>query len=245
MVSNAHDSKADDAPVRFSWAGLCAGAWRLGPVSIFVLPFGLAYGGAAKDAGLGPLEATLTSALVFAGAAQFAALDLAGNPAALLSLALVVLAVNARHTVLGAALAPWLNRLPFGRRMIACMMISDANFTVARTAFRSGETDAGILVGGGLVLWSVWVVSTALGVGAGQAIGDMTRFGFDTVMVCFFAAMVVREVRAGSSKPGIMATVLAAVAVVLLTARLLPVGWDVIAAALAGGLVNWAVGRDG
>ena len=245
MVSKPPHQKADGAAVRLSWSGLRAGAWRLGPVSIFVLPFGLAYGAAAKDAGLGPLEATLTSALVFAGAAQFAALDLAGSPGALLSLALVVLAVNARHTVLGAALAPWLNRLPVGRRMIACMMISDANFTVARTAFRSGETDAGILVGGGLVLWSVWVVSTALGAGAGQAIGDLTRFGLDTVMVCFFAAMVVREVRVGPSKAGIVTTVLTAVVVVMLTTSLLPVGWDVIAAALAGGLVNWAVGRNG
>ena len=44
------------------------------------------------------------SVLVFSGAAQFAALDFWPGPVAFGSLALVVLALNARHIVMGAAL---------------------------------------------------------------------------------------------------------------------------------------------
>ena len=48
------------------------------------------------------------SVAIYAGASQFAALDLWYAPLPLATLALTVLAVNARHILLGASLAPWL-----------------------------------------------------------------------------------------------------------------------------------------
>jgi predicted branched-subunit amino acid permease len=68
-------STAGNGP-RFTAHGLVRGGQRLLPVSVFVLPFGVAYGAAAIEAGLSADQAMVMSLVVFAGASQFAALDL-------------------------------------------------------------------------------------------------------------------------------------------------------------------------
>ncbi|EWH03138.1 AzlC family ABC transporter permease [Halomonas sp. BC04] len=57
-------------------AGIIVGIRRMAPLCLFVVVFGLAFGVAALSRGLSGLEAMLMSALVFAGASQFAALEL-------------------------------------------------------------------------------------------------------------------------------------------------------------------------
>src|SRR3546814_4352109 len=56
------------------------------------------------------------STLVFAGAAQFAALDLWGTQIPLFTLMVAVFAINARHLLMGATLYPWLRKLPPAKR---------------------------------------------------------------------------------------------------------------------------------
>ena len=53
--------------------------FRLFPISLFVVAFGAAFGLAATQKGLLPLEAMLMSTTVFAGASQFAATDMWGT----------------------------------------------------------------------------------------------------------------------------------------------------------------------
>lgn len=221
-------------PMRLSGAGVAEGARRILPVSVFVVPFGVAFGAAAIDRGLTPAEAIAMSATVFAGASQFAAIDLWGSPMPFLSVALVVLAVNARHLILGAALSPWLNPVPPRRRFLALAFLTDANFADSRAAFANGARDAGILLGGGIVLWATWLVGTATGALLGNAIGALDRWGIDVVMVAFFAALVVGGLSSRAQVPPVAIAVVVAVA----TLDVLPTGWNVVVAALAGGLAG-------
>ena len=203
-------------------------------MALLVVPFGLAFGTAALERGLTPLQALIMSATVFAGASQFAALELWRAPLPFVSLALLVLAVNARHLVLGAALSGWVNPLPRGRRLLALALLSDANFADAKAARDEGARDAGILLGGGLAMWAAWVGGTALGAYGGAALGDLDRLGVDAAMPAFFAAAVAGGLRARAD-PGPVA-VASLVAVAALDA--LPAGWNVILAALCGGAVG-------
>ena len=98
-----------EAPYTFTFAGVLRGMRRMAVIALFITPFGIAYGVAATEQGMSATEAILMSAVVFAGAAQFATLDLWQAPVAFVSLALLVLAVNARMVIMGAALAAWLN----------------------------------------------------------------------------------------------------------------------------------------
>lgn len=228
----------ENQQITLSWRGILRGVLRLAPISVFVIPFGIGFGGAAVEHGLTVLQAMLMSIMVFSGAAQFASLEFWPEPVDLVSLALIMFAVNARYIVTGAALSPWLSQLTLRARWSALALLSDPNFADSRPAFQTGERDAGILLGGGLVLWVNWVGGTALGALAGANIGDLRAYGFDVVMVCFFAAAVTGRLKRRSAiVPAILASGIA-----VATLNWLPAGWNIIVAALAGGV--WGVFAD-
>ncbi|QBF32488.1 AzlC family ABC transporter permease [Thalassococcus sp. S3] len=236
MVRN-RDIASPANDITLSGAGILHGMRRLFLVSLFVAPFGVAFGAAAVEHGLGPVQATVMSLLVFTATAQFAALDLLGDQVAFLSLFLVTLTLSARHVVMGAALSGWINRLPVFKRAAALVLLSDANFADAHPALRDGSTDLGRFVGGGLMLWLVWGLSTAMGAFGGTHLGDTSAFGFGAIMVCFFAATMVRMLRASS---GLLLPAMIAMLISVITQPILPTGWNIMLAAVAGGaLAIW------
>src|SRR5262249_21383555 len=107
-------------------------------------------------------------------------------------------------------------------------------FAHAMSARDRGETDAGILFGSGLTMWVMWVASTAVGALSGALLGDVSRFGFDAVMVAYFTAVIAGQWR---SRPDLFPFV-AAAAVAVAGTYALPPGWHIIAGALTGGIVG-------
>lgn len=229
MVTSAHLS-----PITLTWDGTRQGILQLAPVALFFIPFGLAFGVAAATKGMPAEQSIVLSALVFSGSVQFSALDLWRDGLAFGSLALVAMAVNARHVVMGAALSPWVNGLPLRQRLPVLALLNDANFAACQSAFLGGARDMGLLLGSGLVLWSGWVVGAVAGALAGSSVGNPAALGFDVVMLCFLGAMVTGQV----TRPRRLVPVLVGAAVAVLTLPYLPQGWNVIAGALAGAVAG-------
>src|SRR5215468_5978462 len=162
MSSDSSDAGRSGRP-RFTANGVWRGCVEIAPIAAFIIPFGIAFGVAASAKGVPGEISLLMSIVIFAGASQFAVLDLWYAPLPLATLALTVLAVNARHILLGAALAPWLLQVPIARRLPALLLLSDSSFAHAISARDRGERDAGILLGSGLTIWIMWIVSSAIG----------------------------------------------------------------------------------
>ncbi|CAN0584169.1 unnamed protein product [Ectocarpus sp. 12 AP-2014] len=204
------------------------------PLSLFVIAFGLAFGVAAIQRGLTGVEALLMSGLVFAGAAQFASLELWGPTIPLVALIATTFAINARHLLMGAALYPWVRHLPTGQRYASLGLMSDSNWAMAAADYRRGETNVGMLVGGGIALWLAWMLGTLLGVIFGSGISEPERFGLDVIMGCFLLAMLV------GGKPQLLMLIPWSVAAVaaLLAIYFLPPNAHVIVGALAGGIAG-------
>jgi len=233
MTSESGDAAGSGGP-RFTANGVWRGAVEIAPIAAFIIPFGIAFGVAASAKGVPGEISLLMSIVIFAGASQFAVLDLWHAPLPLATLALTVLAVNARHVLLGAVLAPWLLQIPLPGRVAALLMLSDANFAHAIAARERGEIDAGILFGSGIAMWVTWVISTAAGVLAGSLLGDLSRFGFDAVMVTYFAAIVIGQWKGRLD----LIPWIGAAAAAVIGAQVLPAGWHIIAGALAGGAIG-------
>jgi predicted branched-subunit amino acid permease len=214
------------------------GVWRgfkqLLPISLFVVVFGLAFGLAAPQSGLDTASTVLMSTLVFAGAAQFAVLDLWGAQVPLIPLAITVFAVNARHLLMGATLYPWLRHLPPAKRYGAMLVVSDANWAMSMQAFGRGESGLGLLLGGGTALWLAWILGSWLGLCFGNAIHDPVSWGLDMVMGCFLLAMVVGGQR-NLRMLGIWAV---AAGASLLAYWYLPDNSHVVVGAVAGGVLG-------
>src|SRR6056297_1451720 len=138
--------------------------FRLLPISLFVVAFGAAFGLAATQKGLEPLQAVLMSATVFAGASQFAAVDMWGAEVSVLPMMAVVFAINSRHLLMGASLYPMLRDLPPGKRYSLLLLLTDANWAVSAQEHQRGKRNLEVILGGGLALWMAWIIGTWLGV---------------------------------------------------------------------------------
>ncbi len=207
---------------------------ELVPLSLFVIVFGAAFGLAATQAGLDGITIVLMSALVFAGASQFAALELWGAQVSLATLLITVFAINARHLLMGASLYPWLRQMPPAQCYGAMVVVSDANWAMSMQAFGRGHPGMGLVLGGGLALWSFWVFGTWLGVHFGAALQDPRSLGLDMVMGCFLLAMVV----GGKKDVRMLMIWLVAAAASLLAHTYLRNNSHVVVGALAGGVLG-------
>ncbi|WP_373239517.1 AzlC family ABC transporter permease [Kluyvera ascorbata] len=210
------------------------GFQQLIPVSLFVSIFGAAFGLAAAQAGVGHLTATAMSLLVFAGYAQFAALDLWGTQIPLFTLMATVFAINARHLLMGATLYPWLQALSPAKRYGIMMVASDANWAMSIQAFNRGKPGLGLLFGGGLALWLFWVIGTVAGLYFGSAVLDPKSYGLDMVMGCFLLSMVFE----GERNLRMVAIWIVAAASSLMAYQWLPENSHVIVGAIAGGIAG-------
>jgi 4-azaleucine resistance transporter AzlC len=231
----AKPSSAPDSPATILTRD---GVWRgfrdTLAIAVLVAPYGLAVGLAASDRGLEPWLAALMSALVFAGASQFASIELWREPLPVVLILVTVAVVNARHLLYGAVLYPWLRSLPAHKRYPIMGMMTDTSWAHTTAAIQNNERDAGVLVGSGLGLWLVWWTTTWVGATFGASIGNPKTYGLDVVMLGFFAATLVTMWRGrGDLAPWFAAAAASAAGVYLL-----PTGWNILAGAIVGGIVG-------
>lgn len=208
---------------------------RLLPISLFVVAFGAAFGLAAVQKGLEPLQAILMSFTVFAGASQFAAVDMWGSEVSLIPLVAVVFAINSRHLLMGASLYPMLRDMPPGRRYGLLLFLTDANWAVSAQDYQNGKRNLEVILGGGLVIWIAWIIGTWLGVYFGGLLQDPKSLGLDMVLGCFLLAMAL----GGNKSPRTLVAWTVAAISSLAAWKWLPPNTHVVIGALAGGAIGF------
>jgi 4-azaleucine resistance transporter AzlC len=207
------------------------GARVILPLAVAVPAFGVSYGVLAVTAGMGTLAPVVMSATTFAGSAQFAAasvLDDDGGVAAAIAAAVLL---NARYAPMSIAAAPGFTG-PWWRRLLASQLIVDESW--ALSARDGGRYDVPILLGAGLVLYPVWVLSTAVGALAGDLIGDPARLGLDAAFPALFLALLVPMVRTRRA----LAAALLGGAIALVLIPVAAPGVPIVAASVAC-LLGW------
>jgi 4-azaleucine resistance transporter AzlC len=217
----------------WSRAGLAQGVRLSVPGIPGMAVFGVAFGAIAAQKGLTLFEATLMSALVFAGASQFVAVEMWTDPmtaAVVVKLGVVTATVNLRFVLMSAALQPWLGGLPAWQTYPALSLMTDPGWLIAACYRADGGMDPAVFLGSGFALWLVWIASTMPGHLLGTFVTEPKRFGLDLVMPCFFVVMLVPLWR-GRRKaiPWLVAGVIALVA-----GELIPGWWFIITGAVAG-----------
>ncbi|ADP98386.1 MULTISPECIES: AzlC family ABC transporter permease [Marinobacter] len=209
--------------------------FRLLPISLFVVAFGAAFGLAATQKGLEPLQAVLMSATVFAGASQFAAVDMWGTEVSVLPMIAVVFAINSRHLLMGASLYPMLKDVSPGKRYGLLLLLTDANWAVSAQEYQSGRRNLEVILGGGLALWLAWIIGTGLGVYFGGLLQDPKSLGLDMVLGCFLLAMAL----GGKKSPRVLVAWTVTALASLAAWKWLPANTHVVVGALAGGAIGF------
>lgn len=219
-------------PVVFTRAGVRRGA-RIGlGLTPGMVPFGLVVGVVANGQGLSLLETVVMSLLVFAGTSQIVALDLWSDPAPILGATLAALVINLRLAPMGAALAPWLDRLRGWRLWGTLATLVDNSFAIAIADQRQGGRDAGLLLGLGLVMWAAWAALTGLG----HALAASVRLaaGHPVLFASLASILAIMVPLWRGWRPDLLPWIVAGGAA--LAAHLSGLGppWPVLAGALAG-----------
>ena len=187
--------------------------------------FGASFGLVARSAGMGVLAPLVMSATTFAGSAQFAAASiLAGSGSAVAAITAAVL-LNARYVPISISVAQLFHG-PRLRRLAESQLIVDESWALAG---RGGRFDRRILLGAGLLLYAAWLSGTAVGVAAGDALGDPKDLGLDGAFPALFLALLVPQLR--TRQTVIAAAVAGAIAFVLIPFT--PPGTPIVAASAA------------
>ena len=166
------------------------GAWRGVPVTIASAPFGLLFGTVAAQNGLSTLDATLMSAMVFAGASQLVGLELFGQKIAPWLIVLSIFAVNFRHVLYSAALGRRMRHWSGLQRVVGFFFLTDAQYADGEKRALIGSLTFSWYMGYGLVLYLFWVAEAAVGAAFGNLIPNPYAIGLDFMLPIYFLGMV-------------------------------------------------------
>lgn len=147
------------------------------------------FGLSAAKAGFSVVEAMAMSVIVFAGAAQFAAVGYIASGLAWPGIIVLTALLNARHLLYSAALAPYLRDVPAARRAAMAHLLTDEAFALSISHFRRlGRADErGYWIAAVAVVFIPWNLATLAGVILGAQIPEPARLGIDII---FPAAMI-------------------------------------------------------
>jgi 4-azaleucine resistance transporter AzlC len=207
------------------------GARAVLPLAVAVVAFGVSYGVLARAAGMGTAAPIVMSATTFAGSAQFAIASVLDNEGSVLAAIAAAVLLNARYGPMSIAAAPGFTG-PRWRRLLAAQLIVDESWALSSRG--EGRFDVPFLLGAGLLMYPFWVGSTALGVLAGDFVGDPERLGLDAAFPALFLGLLVTQLR--TRRAVLVGLVGAAVALVLIPVA--EPGLPVVAASAAA-LLGW------
>ena len=201
-------------PVRSSFLRGCVAS---APFVIVVIPFALLFGVVATEAGLNLLQVMLFSFSVFAGASQFAAVQLMQDQAPVLVVLATSLAVNLRMVMYSVAMAPHLGAAPFGTRALMAYFLVDQSFAASQAEFERRPDQpladkVAFFFGTVTPIAPMWFVATFAGAVVGEAIPP--EYALDFVVPVAFLAMVSPMLRTAAQYAAAAVSVLTSLALV-------------------------------
>jgi 4-azaleucine resistance transporter AzlC len=153
------------------------------------MPFGVAFGIASADAGLATWQTSAFSLLVFAGSAQFAAVEVISSGGSALAAIAAGLLLNLRSLAFGVAMTsalagPWWKRAAWSHFMI------DESTAVGSAQSERRWRRYGYLCAG-LTIFVTWNLSTLIGAATLSSGGELvTTWGIDATIPAAFLALL-------------------------------------------------------
>ncbi|MGB9866787.1 MAG: AzlC family ABC transporter permease [Bacillota bacterium] len=209
------------------------------PVGLSVFAYGLAYGSMARQAGLSCWETVLMSAAVFAGSAQFAAINMLKAGASPASIVLTTFTLNSRHLLMGASLRFGIGKATILERLLLAHFLTDESYALAVHDLSSRHHKAAYFVGVGSMIFVAWVSSSVLSAALGELLPESLKYGLGFSFLGVFASLIVGHVK---DMHMALALVVAA-ATALIAGRRLPSGLVVLVATLAAICVGLVIDR--
>ena len=171
-------------------AEISAGVKESLPVLAAVIPFGALFGALAVESGLTLTTTMMASATIFAGASQYAMIDLMGQGISPWSIVLAVFAINFRHVLYSASLGRYLSRFSRLQRFGAFFFLMDPLFAAASARKQRVELRPAFYFSYGGFVYLTWLSSNLIGALFGGLLDHPERFGIDFILPLYFTGLV-------------------------------------------------------
>jgi 4-azaleucine resistance transporter AzlC len=205
------------------------GARDIMPIMVSTVPFGIVYGALAAQKGLSLTENVAMSALTFAGASQFVALEFWRHPLPFWTIVAAVFAVNLRHVLYSAAIGRRMAWWPAPTRYLGLAFLTDPTFALAELNAKDRLTPA-YYFGLSIPIYANWSVTTLIGAVFGNMIGKPETLGLDFIVTAYFLYLVVSFRKRRNAMPVIVASAVFSLGVYLTAGS----PWHIGAGAVAG-----------
>jgi len=171
------------------------GIQDVSPLMIPVVPFGVIFGVLAIELGFNGYTTMGMSIVIFGGASQIIFLQLFSAGASSLIILSSVGAVNSRHLLYGAVLSEHLSDLKLSWKIIISYFLVDQAFAVSNSYLKKNndKNKHFHLFGAGVTCWTIWQITTFVGVILGSVIPD--RLGLTFAIPLTFLALLVNDFR--------------------------------------------------
>lgn len=210
-------------------------------IALGYIPVAIAFGILARVAGISLLDTFLFSAMVFAGASQFMALNLLQASIAPGQIILATFLLNFRHFLMSASLGARLGTI---RRMwlpLVAFGVTDEGFSVIAT--RKGDLTVPFVLSLELVSYIGWVLGSVLGHIAGNILPEVVQSSMGIALYALFMSILVPSIQ--TSRKALALAIGAALANAIFThLKLLPPGWTLIAAVIISAAFGSMISSD-
>lgn len=223
-VTQTHSRKADFV------SGLREGF----PLAVSIFAYGLVFGVLARQAGLTYFDALLMSGVVFAGSSQFAAVAMISAGVGAGQIITATLLLNLRHLLMGASLAPYLQKVKPWKLALLAHGLNDESYALTISRFQRHGGSAAYFLAVGIATFIGWFGSTVVSAAGVNFLGDPKRLGLDYAFYGVFIGLLVPQLK---DRPTVAAAATGAVSAVL-AARFIPGNWYIMIAALIAVIVG-------
>ncbi len=211
------------------------------PMIIGFFPIAMAFGLLAKNTQINFRDTTLFSAMVFAGASQFMALDLIAAGVSSGSIILATFLLNLRHVVMSASLSLRLKNVKRSYLPLVAFGITDETFSVA--SFRKEKLTLPYILVLFFTSYGSWVLGTVAGYLVGSILPTSLQSSLSIGLYAMFVGILVPEIK-GSRNILYLAIISAIIYSIIYYTGLLHSGWDIIFAILVSSAVGVFIFSD-
>jgi 4-azaleucine resistance transporter AzlC len=194
-------------------------------ICIGYIPAAVAFGILSKSCGITLLECFLFSAVVFAGASQFIALNLLMTGMGPGGIILTTLLVNFRHFLMSAYLSTRIGKMAKRHMIMMAFGVTDEVFSVL--SFQEGRLSKSFVFILQISAYSAWVSGTMAGYILGGFLPEILTRSMGVALYALLLAILLPKIKK-STRALVLAVSSGLLNTVLLKFDLLPGGWSVI-----------------
>ncbi|MDL2311051.1 AzlC family ABC transporter permease [Peptostreptococcaceae bacterium OttesenSCG-928-C18] len=212
------------------------------PIGIGYISIGIAFGLLAKTSGLTVLDTFLFSAVLFAGASQFMAIELVVAGVPTIGIAVSVFLLNLRLLVMATSLGVRTEKINKKTIPLLGLLLTDESFSVLSFTKNKLTTVYSLVVE--LVPYLFWVSFSVVGYLIGDILPEKLTMSLGIGLSAMFVALLVPPLK--KNKKGVWVSLIAAgTYAVIYFSGIISVGWDIVVGILASSIIGYVLMRRG